>query len=77
MDPNGSLVTVDWGYDIAAYWDAASRLSTTIWTIEDISRGIQAEYIEVLVSRKTGLPNLAGDIPPRVEKRSFLAKLFG
>ncbi|MET3528448.1 class I SAM-dependent methyltransferase [Phenylobacterium koreense] len=78
MDPNGSLVTIDWGYDIAAYWDAASGLSTTIWTIEDLSRGIQAEYIEVLVSRKTGLPDLAGDTPPApaATKRGLLSKFF-
>lgn len=76
MDPNGSLVTVDWGYDIAAYWDAASGLSTTVWTIEDLSRGIQAEYIEVLVSRKAGLPDLGGDAPPAPRKRTLLSKLF-
>jgi len=77
MDPNGSLVTIDWGYDIAAYWDRASGLSTTIWTIDDASRGIQAEYIEVLVSRKLGMPDLSGDTPPRPPKRGFLRMLFG
>jgi len=78
MDPNGSLVTVDWGYDIAAYWDQASGLSTTIWTIDDSSRGIQAEYIEVLVSRKLGVPDLSGDVAPRPRAgRGFLGKLFG
>jgi len=77
MDPNGSLVTVDWGYDIADYWDAASGLSTTIWTIDDLGRGIRAEYIEVLVSRKLGVPQLPGDTPPRPPKRGFLSKLFG
>ncbi|WP_082532176.1 MULTISPECIES: class I SAM-dependent methyltransferase [unclassified Phenylobacterium] len=82
MDPNGSLVTIDWGYDIAAYWDAVSGLSTTIWTIEDLSRGIQAEYIEVLVSRKAGLPDLAGDAAPYpppapTPRKGLLGKLFG
>ncbi|WP_312166957.1 class I SAM-dependent methyltransferase [Phenylobacterium sp.] len=78
MDPNGSLVTIDWGYDIAAYWDAASGMSTTIWTIEDLGRGIQAEYIEVLVSRKAGLPDLSGDVrPTAAPRRSLLGKLFG
>lgn len=52
IDVQGSLVTVDWGYDIADYLDEASGLSTTIWTLDDMSRGIRAEYIEVLVSRK-------------------------
>ena len=58
MDPNGSLVTVDWGYDIADYLDRASGLSTTIWAIDDLSRGIRAEYIEVLASRKSAVPDL-------------------
>jgi len=78
MDPNGSLVTVDWGYDIAAYWDRASGLSTTIWTIDDPGRGIQAEYIEVLVSRKLGVPDLSGDTPPpRRGLRQLARKLLG
>ena len=78
MDPNGSLVTIDWGYDIAAYWDSVSGLSTTIWTIEDLGRGIQAEYIEVLVSRKGGLPDLTGDIvPPPPPRKGLFGKLFG
>jgi SAM-dependent methyltransferase len=79
MDPNGSLVTVDWGYDIAAYWDAASGMTTTIWTIEDLGRGIQAEYIEVLVSRKAPLPDLSGDVRPAAGSRGrgLLGKLFG
>lgn len=77
MDPNGSLVTIDWGYDIAAYWDRASGLSTTIWTIEDAARGIQAEYIEVLVSRKLGIPDLSGDVAPARPKPGLLRKLFG
>lgn len=81
MDPNGSLVTIDWGYDIAAYWDSVSGLSTTIWTIDDLGRGIQAEYIEVLVSRKGGLPDLAGDVvpppPPPPPRKGLFGKLFG
>ena len=77
MDPNGSLVTIDWGYDIAAVWDAASGLTTTIFTIDDMGRGISAEYIEVLVSRKAGLPDLSGDTPPAAPKRGRFSKLFG
>ena len=80
MSPDGVLVTIDWGYDIAAYWDAASGLTTTIWTIEDLGRGIRAEYIEVLVSRKAGLPDLSGDAPPAAppaRRGGLLGKLFG
>jgi SAM-dependent methyltransferase len=54
IDPNGSLVCTDWGYDICEFIFEASGLCTTIFYIDDISRGIRAEYIEVLVSRKTG-----------------------
>lgn len=69
MSADGALVTVDWGYDIAAWWDAASGMSTTVFTIDDIGRGIRAEYIEVLVSRKAPLPDLSGDHQPSGEAR--------
>jgi SAM-dependent methyltransferase len=48
----GSLVCTDWGYDISEFIFAASGLYTTTLYIDDISRGIRAELIEVLVSRK-------------------------
>jgi SAM-dependent methyltransferase len=52
VDPKGSLVTMDWGYDISEYILKTAQLYTTIVYIDDISSGIRAEYIEVLVSRK-------------------------
>jgi SAM-dependent methyltransferase len=52
----GSLVTVDWGYDIARYLSSHSGLSTTIFHLDDIKQGIRAEYIEVVVSRKEAVP---------------------
>lgn len=61
VDPRGALVTVDWGYDIADYLDRHGGLNTTIWTIEDMSQGISAEYIEVLVSRKPADVDLEPD----------------
>ena len=48
----GSLVTVDWGYDIASYIQEASGLSTIIMQIDDIDMGIRAELIEVVVCLK-------------------------
>jgi hypothetical protein len=45
-------VTMDWGYDICNYIQMHSRLCTTIIHIDDLARGIRAELIEVLVSRK-------------------------
>jgi SAM-dependent methyltransferase len=55
IDPNGSLVCMDWGYDICEFIFEAAGLYTTILYIDDISRGIRAELIEVLVSKKLGV----------------------
>lgn len=52
IDNLGSLVTFDYGYDIADAFDHWSGLNTTMVYIDDLSRGIRAEFIEVLVSRK-------------------------
>lgn len=53
VNSEGALVTVDWGYDIAAYLDRHSGLTTTIFYIDDLTKGIRADAIEVLVMRKT------------------------
>jgi SAM-dependent methyltransferase len=55
IDPQGSLVCMDWGYDICDFIFRASGLYTTMIYLDDISRGIRAEYIEVLISRKTSV----------------------
>lgn len=47
-----SLVTVDWGFDICRYIFEASGLFTHLISIDDLSRGIRAEYIEVLATTK-------------------------
>jgi SAM-dependent methyltransferase len=52
IDPRGSLVTIDWGYDITSYLTEKSGLTTMLFVIDDISRGVHAEYIDVVVSRK-------------------------
>ena len=52
IDAQGSLVTMDWGYDIVNYIFDSTGLFTYILTIDDISKGIRAEYIEVLVTVK-------------------------
>lgn len=52
VDEKGSLVTFDYGYDMAAYMSAWSGLVTTLVYIDDITRGVRAEYIEVMVNRK-------------------------
>ena len=58
---DGSLVTVDWGYDIGDYLAFHSGTPTTIFYIDDIASGIRAEYIEVVVNRKSAVPSLASD----------------
>jgi hypothetical protein len=52
IDDSGSLVTMHWGYDICDAIARASGLTATIVFIDNISLGIRAEYIEVLVCRK-------------------------
>jgi SAM-dependent methyltransferase len=61
-DPQGALVTWDWGYDIVHLVYEASRMPTAVVVIDDLLRGIRAEYIEVLVSAK--LPGAVGGEPP-------------
>ena len=47
-----ALVTVDWGFDICRHIFEASGLFTHIVHIDDLSKGIRAEYIEVMVTVK-------------------------
>jgi hypothetical protein len=48
----GSLVTIDWGFDICRHIFESSGLFTQIIYIDDLSKGIRAEYIEVLITYK-------------------------
>lgn len=68
IDPNGSLVTIDWGYDICAHIAAACGLETEIIRLDDLSQGIKAEYIEVLVTTKPR----EGGMDPGNHKQSAL-----
>ncbi|OGW46080.1 MAG: methyltransferase type 11 [Nitrospirae bacterium RBG_13_41_22] len=52
INKEGSLVTMHWGYNICDFIFKHSGLYTTINFIDDLSLGIRAEYIEILVSRK-------------------------
>jgi hypothetical protein len=58
IDQGGALVTIDWGYDILDYLNYHSSLGCSIVYIDDITRGIRAEYIEVVVCKKGGVPDL-------------------
>jgi SAM-dependent methyltransferase len=63
IDDKGSLVTLDWGYDICRHIFEASGLFTQMIRIDDLSRGIRAEYVEVLLSIKPD-PGRGGDAIP-------------
>lgn len=52
IDQQGSLVTMDWGYDICQFIHRACGLFTHVVHIDDLQHGIRAEYIEVLVTLK-------------------------
>jgi SAM-dependent methyltransferase len=61
MSAEGSLVTIDWGYDIGAYLQHHSGLSVLILQkIDNIDQGIRADYIEVLVGIKQTDPSSLG-----------------
>lgn len=55
IDDSGSLVTTDWGYDIGSFFLKHSGMDTVIYYINDIDSGIRAEYIEIVVSKKSAL----------------------
>lgn len=52
VDPEGALVTMHWGYDIACFVQNCAATPTIIVQIDDVGQGIRAEYIDVLVSSK-------------------------
>lgn len=52
IDRKGSLVTYDWGFDITKFIFDSCGLFTDMIIIDDLSMGIRAEYIEVLVTKK-------------------------
>jgi len=52
ISDKGSLVTVDWGFDICRHIFEACGLFTHLVYIDDLSKGIRADYIEVLITVK-------------------------
>lgn len=49
----GSLVTVDWGYDISAFFAHHGGMATVIHHVHDAEQGILGALTEVVVSWKT------------------------
>jgi SAM-dependent methyltransferase len=52
IDPRGSLVTIDWGWDVCEWIHRASGLWTRIVDVDDLEHGIRGELNEVMVTVK-------------------------
>jgi SAM-dependent methyltransferase len=52
IDAKGSLVTFDWGIDMPDYIYKHSGMFTTVHLAKDPKMGLEAEFLEVFVSRK-------------------------
>ena len=56
IDAQGSLMTMNWGYDIAASILEWTGMRTLIVLIDDLDAGIRADINEVVVSQKVEVP---------------------
>jgi hypothetical protein len=54
IDAKGSLVTYDWGLDFTDFIYKHSGMHTTIYLHENSYLGLEAEFLEVFISRKPG-----------------------
>ncbi len=63
ISDEGSLVTVDWGFDICRHIFESCGLFTHLVSIDDLSKGIRAEYIEVLITVKPDKSDKTNAIP--------------
>ena len=52
IDDEGSLVTIDWGYDVAGYLNAHSGLATSILLFDNLEKGMRGSSIDVIACRK-------------------------
>jgi len=52
IDNEGSLVTFDWGIDFTDYIYTNSGMFTTVYLVKDKTMGLEAEFLEVFISRK-------------------------
>jgi SAM-dependent methyltransferase len=57
ISEEGVLVTVDWGTDIVRHIYEACGLVSQIVVIDDLSQGIRADLIEVIVTQKPAAPH--------------------
>ena len=52
VDKKGSLVVTDWGDDMIDFIEANSGMTTKMLTFHDKSFGLEAEFLDVFMSRK-------------------------
>jgi SAM-dependent methyltransferase len=58
IDSSGSLVTIDWGYDLSSFISRNSGLSAVIRNTCDVSKGIIGSLTDVVIaSKKLDAPN--------------------
>jgi len=55
INESGSLVTREWGYDLFTYILEASNMHTATINLENPHLGIEAEFLEIFISRKVKL----------------------
>lgn len=67
IDKNGSLVTVDYGRDFADIIYTSSGMTTTIYLQKDLHLGLDAQFLEVCISKKSE-PNSLQDAGMEVKK---------
>jgi len=53
VNKNGSLVVTDWGDDLLQRIEEESGMQTEMLTFNDRGMGLDAEFLEVFVSRKS------------------------
>lgn len=59
VDRNGSLVTTEWGDDLADFIFEASGMTTSIYHYHDPTHGLLGEFLYIFVSRKRRLDGQA------------------
>ncbi|MGO8670239.1 MAG: class I SAM-dependent methyltransferase [Capsulimonadaceae bacterium] len=52
IDEKGSLVIREWGDDLIEFIDSQTSLTTETFALNDVHRGLVAEFLQVYVSRK-------------------------
>ena len=65
IDPHGSLVVTEWGADMCDVIYRASGMTTRVVRLIDRRRGLEAEFLEVFVSRKPDGSGLASSVGRR------------